>query len=406
MRSRFGWLLVALLALPSTADAASGTLRGYWQFYQNQGNYCDASGGQTCNSASRYTEDEFNTYQRIKNSKVYIKDQNDVVIGSGVTSSDGYFNVNWFRVSTPTFVRVFWQLEHKDDRFRVRDSTGGTYAYWTPNITVTNGANQYTGTWNVGSSGSPSGIANIYDGADRMWYDALNYSGKMQAVFTNLEIRAYPTDCPTACAKGPENRIHMPSGAEFRPQARILHEMGHIASYKSNPRRMSTGYNYPTESLGGGSWSFTTNEWRSAALEEGRATFFGDVAFYWSWATDPRTCNSTGPCTTSIEAGISCSGTVGRRALQMDRYMWDIYDTVNDGETVSANYYAFFDTLGSIPNGFDWGEDESGYVNAGTNSIDAWDSFHSWEWRYAMLVHYSGAIDTQTPYFNNCMGWF
>lgn len=399
-------MLALALALPSSAQAASGTLRGYWRFYQNQGNYCNSAGGQTCNSAARYTDAEYNTYQAIGNSKVYIKDQNNVVIGSGVTSSSGYFYVNWYRASTPSFVRVFWQLENKDNRFAVRGSGGGTYAYWTSNLSVTDGSSIYTGTWYVGNSSSPSGIANIYDGADRMWYDALNYSGRMQANFTNVEIRAYPTDCPTACANGPNKEIHIPSGAEYRPQARILHEIGHIASYLSNPRRMMTGYNYPSQVLNGGGWSFTSNEWRASALEEGRATFFGDVAFYWHWSTDPRTCNSTGPCFTSIENGPSCSGTVGRQAIQMDRYMWDIYDSVNDGESNTTQYYSFFDTLGAIPNGFSWGQDESGYVNASSNTIDSWDSFHPWEWRYAMLVHYSGAIETQTPYFNNCMGWF
>lgn len=403
-----GWMLAAVFAVPASADAASGTLRGYWEFYQNQGNYCDDSGGQTCGSHARYTEAEYNTYQRISNTKVYIKDQNGVVIGSGVTSSNGYFNFNWNRASTPSSVRVYWQLENKDNRFRVRGSTGGTYAYWSSAISVSNGQSKYIGVLKAGSSGSPSGIANIYDGADRMWYDALNYSGRMRNVFTGLQIRAYPTDCPTACAKGPQNRIHIPSGSQFKPQARILHEMGHIASYKSNPRRMSTGYNYPTQSLAsGGSWSFTgSDEWRSAALEEGRATFFGDVAFYWSGAQDPRSCNSTGTCSTSIETAGTCSGVAGRRAVNMDRYMWDIYDTRQDGETVSAPYYAFFDTIAAIPNGFSWGQDESGYVSSGSSQVDAWDSFHSYEWRNAMLNHYSGGIETITPYFSNCMGYF
>lgn len=387
-----------------TADAASGYVRGYWKVYQNQGNYCDED-TRNC-TAAQYLKSEYHTYVPIENAKVYVKDHNGAVIGTGATSSTGYFSVLWNRGSAPSYVRVYFSFEHKDNIYRVRSSNGGTYSYWTPEIYGTSdGSNIYSGTWNVGSSSGPSGLGNIFNGAQRMWYDALNYSARMQNSFTNLEIRAYPTDCETACAKGEENRIHLPSGAEFRPQARILHEMGHIASYKSKPRRLTPGsYCYPLTS-GKCGWSFDSEEWRGHALEEGRATFFGDVAIYWSWAVDPRTCNSEIECVDySIEQGVACTDERGRWAINNDRYMWDIYDTVNDGESVSANYYSFFDTIGAIPSGYSWGQAES-FWDANHN-VDAWDSFHSWEWHNAMLNHYSGAIETDTVYFKNCMGYF
>jgi hypothetical protein len=58
--------------------------------------------------------------------------------------------------------------------------------------------------------------------------------------------------------------------------------------------------------------------------------------------------------------------------------MWDTYDSINDGETVQAAYFAFFHTWGAVPNGYSWGQDESPFVNSGS-TVDAWDSFHPWE---------------------------
>ncbi len=407
--------LVAIAA-PTSAFAASGTVSGYWRNYQNQGNYCDPN-TRNCASA-RYLESEYNTYHPISDTKIYIKDQNGAVIGQGVTSSTGYFNITWYRGSTPSYVRVYWYFEHKDDRFKIRAANNGKLAKWSAPIAVSNGGSVYTGYHYAGTSSAISGLANIYDGADRMWYDALNYSNRMKANFTGLTIRAYPTDCPTACANSGENLIKMPSTAPFKPQARILHEMGHIAAGKSAGKSMDPGsYCYPLQETPSGGddcsdgssngWSMTSSEWRGVALKEGLATFIGDVAIYWGGAQDPRTCNSTGECPVSgsIEDSISCSGDVGRRAMQMDRYMWDIYDTKVDGsDNVDESYYAFFDTLAAIPDGTSWGQLQS--YKAGNGSVDNWDAFHSWEWRNAMLNHWSHEVDTQDEYFQNCMGYF
>src|SRR5690606_11564820 len=102
-------------------------------------------------------------------------------------------------------------------------------------------------------------------------------------------------DCATACAFGSLNRIHMPTGSDFAPQARILHEMGHMASYKSNPRRLTLGsYCYPSTSTAGiclvpgnSGWNFKSSEWRGVAQEEGFATFLGDTALYEMSHEDP-----------------------------------------------------------------------------------------------------------------------
>jgi len=408
--------LAVALALPALAHAASGTVRGTWNNYQNQGNYCDPS-TRDCASA-RYLKAEYHTYHPIADTKVYIKDPDGTVIGAGVTNASGYFNIVWNRGSTPAYVRVYWQFEHKDDRFKVRSDTGGVYAKWTDAIAVTNGGIVDVGALYAGTSSAISGLANIYDGADRMWNDSLRYSGLMLNIFTGLTIRAYPTECATGCADSGANLVKLPAGAEFKPQARILHEMGHIAAGKAAGARMDPGsYCWPLAEVpasgddcsdgSSNGWSFTSSEWRGVAFKEGMATVLGDIALYWSGAVDPRSCNSAGQCleADTIETSIACAGTVGRRAMQMDRYLWDIYDTQADGnDNVSAPYYAFVDTLNAIPSGTDWGE-LSSYKN-GNGQVDSWDSFHSWEWRNAMLNHWSGAIETDDVYFQNCMGFF
>ena len=395
------------LAAPGLAEAASGTVRGTWKNYQNQGNYCDP---ETRNCASaRYLISEYNTYHPISDTKIYLKDPDGAVIGAGVTNDNGYFSIVWNRASTPAYVRAYWQFEHKDDRFKIRGETGGVLAKWTWEIAVTNGGIVDAGNIYAGTSTAISGLANIYDGADRMWNDSLQYSNRMQNSFTGLTIRAYPEDCPTACAIGGSNLIKMPAGSEFKPQGRILHEMGHIAAGKAAGAKMDPGsYCYPLETTDcDGGWSFTSDEWRGVALKEAMATVLGDIALYWGGAVDPRSCLSEGECepSGSIEDSIACSGTVGRHAMQMDRYLWDIYDTQADGnDHVDEAYYAFVDTLAAIPSGYDWGE-LSSYRDA-LGNVDCWDCFHPWEWRNAMLNHWAGAVDTQDIYFQNCLGFF
>ena len=210
--------------VPGVAYAASGHVTGTWKNYQNQGNYCDAE-TRNCTHA-RYLKAEYNTYHAISDTKIYVKDQDGVVIGTGATNANGYFDIVWNRASTPSSIRVYWQFEHKDDRFKIRGENNGVLAKWTEPLVVSNGGTTSAGTLYAGTSTAISGLANVYDGADRMWYDALDYSGRMRNVFTGLTIRAFPEDCPTACANSGTNIVKIPANAAYSPQSRILHEMG------------------------------------------------------------------------------------------------------------------------------------------------------------------------------------
>jgi hypothetical protein len=142
------------------------------------------------------------------------------------------------------------------------------------------------------------------------------------------------------------------------------------------------------------------------ALEEARATFFGDVAFYWYNASDPRTCNSASSCPTSgqLETTIACSGKVGRIAQQVERYLWDTYDTLNDGaETNSMHYDAMLDSISAIPAGYAQNQKESPFVNSGS-SVDCWDCFTAGEWRSNLLSN--AGVETINEYSQNCLGFW
>src|SRR6185436_5378939 len=95
-------------------------------------------------------------------------------------------------------------------------------------------APQDSGMWKFGTANAPSQIANVYDGARRTW-NVLATSQAMLNTFTNLEIRAFNNSCPSSCTEPPNNRIQLDPTAAFRPQERVMHEMGHLAQYKANP---------------------------------------------------------------------------------------------------------------------------------------------------------------------------
>lgn len=408
----------------------SGTARGQIQILQQQGQYCDipagqpgdknGAGNQTCDQWSLYTENEFNTWVPAPLTIVYVENQNSSQIGSCSTDIYGSYSCGWVADPQPTQIRVRWRMEDGFNRFKIRNPDGtiqaGYISSW--KVPVLNGFTDFT------AIQVNSAWGNLYSGAAKAWYNALNYSSILQNNYTGLQIWAFTGTnvCPTGCADGPNNRIKINSdsgtfNSAYAPQARIMHEMGHIASFKAQPRELTHGsYCYPLQEVAPSGattcsdgtpngWTLTSSEWQSIALEEGRASFFGDVAFYWHTAADARTCGVTrGTCSSSwkLETTATCSTNFGRRAFQADRYMWDIYDTASDGETVSTSYANFFTTINQTPFGFDWGESKSFYDPL-LFTIDAWDSFSPIEW-HTNMGNILG-VNTTLPYNNNCMGW-
>ncbi len=404
-----------LLALP--ASAASGVISGRLLFFQNQGNYCPST--RDC-SGAQYVEADYHTNQPVGDAKVFVRDQNDVVIGQGVTDANGDFTMSWYRSALPTSAEVFWTMAHKDDRFHFRSPTGGTYAYWTGALTLTHGttaaAPQNVGTWITGSATTPSELANAYDGARMMWVNSLNKSGRMQNNFTGLDIRAFsdtvPSDCSTSCANGGLNRVQLDTAAAFRPQGRILHEMGHIASYKSNPRSRPANYCWPASSCEDGGWSRTSAEWKHASFEEGLATYLGDSAVYYWWAVDPRTCLSSGVCTgveSEVETsngapgGGTCGTNEGRAAISVWRYFWDIYDGQDDAnftEDLRRERYEIIDTLATFADGF--GDHQKNEPYDSSWNVDALDGFTGYDFYWNYSVNHSSNSNSFSQLYNNC----
>jgi len=381
-------LLVASCGLaPAQASAASGWVEGYIKHYQNQGNYCPTT--RNCTTA-QYLQAEFNTVVPARNVYVYLRDQNGAVIGTGITSSSGYYKFSWSRSTAPTSGSLIWTLKHGSGRFQIFAPAGETWILWSTVSSIVDGTTssspQNLGTRQWGSSGAPHQLTNGYDGAEKMWNRSLMYSNRMVNYFSNLDIRAFSnsvpnSNCSSSCAFGPANQVQLDANAAFTPQARVMHEMGHIASYVSNNFTYGGDYCWPSTGGAGCGWSFTSAEWRAASFEEGIATFYGDTAIYWNLNPQPHTCLSASFCPlnsfdveTSTGSG-SCATNETRWPLSVDRYLRDMYDNVNDpgfGEAMSRPYGEFFDTLAQFAAGTSNHQKDEPW-NASYTALDARD---------------------------------
>jgi hypothetical protein len=121
--------------------------------------------------------------------------------------------------------------------------------------------------------------------------------------------------CNSSCASGPLGRVQLDGAAAYRPEARIMHELGHIATYKSQA--------YTYVGLGAYCWDFSSAvecgwaheeaEWGVAAFEEAMATFAGSSALYPPSIGSPTSCPpTTASCSTTAwnletSSGSSCA---------------------------------------------------------------------------------------------------
>ena len=411
-----GAVVPALAQPPEGGFFHNGYIKGKLQFYQNQGNYCPSS-GRDC-TAAQYLESEYNTNSPVVDAKVYVKlDGTSTVIGQGSTDENGEFVISWSTQTFPADVVVYWKAEHKNGRFKFLHPGGSAYSLTSSAVALvdntTSGSPQNRGTMTWGSSGSPNEVANAYDGAVRMWNDALSWSNKMEANFTGLTIYAFsdtqPDSCSTSCAKGSANTVQLDANAAFKPLGRVMHEMGHIASYKSDTHTGANDYNYPSTGSGG-SWSTTTAEWKAASFEEGLATFFGVRAIYHQANDEPHYCNSTSVCSTGtydLEESTgttsgSCAADEGRWALSTMRYLWDAYDSHDDSnysDAVSSNYFDFFDTLGDYPSGTGDGDKDEPW-NSSYSSKDNRDGRSAEDFRGHFQSRTGSSTTSQCSY--NC----
>lgn len=364
--------IVALLFSLGTAQpaqAATGYASGNIKFYNALGNYCPTS--RNCTGA-KYTQAEFLSVRPARQAKVYVRDQNDVIVGQGVSSlGSGYYNIQWYSPSTPTKLRVTWHLEHSGGRFRLLKSNGTTYRLYTGDLTpILNGTTVF-GNVVWGNFAAPYGPANQYDAAFRFWWDSAYWSSVLTTRFTGVKIYLNSSQCPTSCSSGSGKEIWMNEGADYSPQERIMHEMGHTASdlsHRDGDYWSMADYCYP--STGTCSWSQNSPEWKQSGLEEATASFFATVGLYGSNAVAPHTCLVSGAACSNgaynVESGGSCVVGQDRWPLSALQTYWDLYDSQSDtgiyaADTINASYNAIVRTFGRFPNGRGSGQKNEGW---------------------------------------------
>ncbi len=377
--SRFSIAIAAALgvalAAPSIASAKSGTIKGRFVFNQHNGNYDSSTVG------AKYPKSQYKTYRGVRYARLSVKRASDhKVLGNGSTDANGNFTVAWADSgSGNATVYLQWYPEHKDGRFEIRTTSGGRWFFPAGgSFTATNGGTVDRGTLYWGNSTTPNTLTNLYDAASKMWSFSLSQSNRMKSYFgskkpsgsgatTYVQIRAWLDDgsCPTGAAWGHLNRICIPSSGALMPQARMMHEMGHIASYVSNRDQERKGapasakmYEFDADGDGNTTedqgWSAFSAEWHHVQFEEAVATAFANVALYYPHAADPDTCLSAGECTTNLETHpSSCSSSRRRWEISAERYFWDVYDSNSDytEDDLSQGVWHLADTIHAFDNG-------------------------------------------------------
>jgi hypothetical protein len=398
-------------AISSTAQAASGYVSGKLMFWQAQGNYCPA--GRDCSGAN-YREADFDVAQPVREVQVQVVDQDMNVLGASTSDLEGDFIISWYSPSLPASAKILWKARHKEQRFEVVSAaSGGIYYFTSGSFSLVNGTStsvpQKVGNIVWGSSAAPSSLANLYDGAHRTWHYALSYSGLMNSVFTDVTIKAYDSvACPTSCARGSTKTITIDStGSAFMPQGRIMHEMGHIASYLSQPFRGTGAYDWPNQCTSCGGWSLTAQEWKVAGFEEAMATFIGDVSIYWHWAQEPVTCLSSSACgintfNTENSTVSGCASGEHRWPLTSERYLWDVYDSIDDPnytDTVHIEYWQFFTTLSQFGAGTSNHQADEAW-NSDYSAVDAYDGRSAEDFEFNLMDRY--AVSSSAQRLSNC----
>jgi hypothetical protein len=360
--------LLALAAFGSSAQAAQGYLRGQLQFYQNQGQYCGA--GKDCKGAN-YVHTQFGTFMGVAEAKLVVKDAvSKATIGFGSTTANGDFTVFWMTpFAAPASAEIYVRSEHSTGRFAVQDFYGNVFemlAVKVPNLipSTTSQFPQDVSTWRFGSSSSPHAQLNVYDGAWRTWAYALSESNLMWQKYTGINIRAFVSStsgtCTTSCADAGTLTVKLDDQAVYAPQARVMHELGHLVSAIANPHHPLMNLSYPYESsIPGQPWLLNGAEWAADAFEEGFATFIADAVMYEANAPSPATCAPTGeackPGAFNVEFSPStCSAGQERWPLTVARALRDYYDTVNEaGDTRSTSFAQMLEVWASYPVGRD-----------------------------------------------------
>jgi len=375
--------MTATVGLAGSAHAVTGYVTGKWEFWNTNGNYCPSAN--TCTGA-RYPQSNFDKRLPVSNGSVWIVDTGGALLGNGGTDDAGNYTVSWSRSTFPAQIRVLIFPFHKNSRFFFANTAGQWINNTTSNLNTaassSAGSPQNVGTWFVGSSAASDPFYNAYWAAEWQWRNVMNLVGVLQSNFTNVEVRGFantiagytgtPGTCNSSCAVGSTKRVQLDVNAGFSPQARAMHELGHIATYVTHAWQVGTDYTWapPGQPAGPATWCQNCPEWGSASFEEAFATHYGSIAFWWDNATTPTTCLSSIHCynaartapaaDTNIEAssypfstnncGTTAANPESRWPLSAMRFFWDVFDNHNDadGDWYSANNGDFWKHLHNL----------------------------------------------------------
>lgn len=180
----------------------------------------------------------------------------------------------------------------------------------------------------------------------------------------------------------------------YAPQARVMHEMGHIAVHKANPFKSIKNFCYPNQRCDQPSWYPSNPEWRADAFNEGIASFIASVALYRPEAVAPHNCVGIfqSACINednNLERsnGASCALDEDRWPLSTERFLWDIYDDVREDYVVAADYdrrpfHEFFDRLADYPDGLADHNDDEPWGDSARTVVDNYDGRSGEDMKY------------------------
>lgn len=393
-------LLIALVLgalLPAPAFAETGVLMGTFLFIQANGNFCPSN--QNC-VGTWYPQAAFNTEMPVSNAKVYVLDAsvpaNRPIIGEGRSDDTGAWLAGWDTngAPAPSMIEVIVTATQADGRFGINNAAGqyinATVGAFPPMLGTTLFAPQVLDPAVVGTVALPDDFFNSYWAGEWVWRTVMQGAGSAQANFTNVEVRGFQDTIPgfltaagfhpTSAASGAQKRLQLDSNAAFSPQARMMHELGHIANYIAHPFNMAMVYDWvqgaatPVKIIPNpGPWGYDGAEWGAVSFEEAFATHYGSIAF-WAlnsevpvscWAARGFTCYLPDPVTGARDMLINTASTLeassnvgsnncstnpvnpeDRWPLTAMRYFWDIFDDHDEGgDAYSAGNGTFWQHL-------------------------------------------------------------
>lgn len=209
--------------------------------------------------------------------------------------------------------------------------------------------------------------------------------------------------CPVDCTGRYEIRLCRRSDDDsvWKNGYIAAHEFGHVLHRHSQDGVAQHNYDWGDYSEGWHSW--TSAEWEETVLHEGIANFVSTSSFYGPGASDPMyhsyhvsEAPNGGGDPVCVESHFPDGSPPERNEGNYTRYMWDIFDSVNDdawtdslnlsSSTVFAKYYLF----------------PSGTSNRQRSESD-YDGPNVWDYYYHMYYSGSPTYNSVNQVYSNCL---